>query len=176
MLPTIKSKKFILREPKASDALDIAKHIGEKEVSQYISSVPYPYNIEMAKFWLKKTAKENGVSKYSFVIDIDGKAVGGISLDKLEPQLKCDLGYWLGSQYWGQGIMTEAVRLIADYAFKKLKLKRIEANIYGPNIGSMRIVEKLGFKKEGQMRNYAYVNKKLVQGTMYSLIPGDLKR
>ncbi|MEC1582474.1 GNAT family protein [Bacillus subtilis] len=68
------------------------------------------------------------------------------------------IGYFLDKAYNGKGIMTEAVRLVVDYAFHKLKLHRIEAGVMPRNLGSMRVLEKAGFHKEGIARKNVKIN------------------
>ncbi|MDU0156418.1 GNAT family N-acetyltransferase [Bacillus cabrialesii] len=68
------------------------------------------------------------------------------------------IGYFLDKAHNGKGLMTEAVRLIVDYAFHELKLHRIEAGVMPRNLGSMRVLEKAGFHKEGIARKNVKIN------------------
>ncbi|MGF9982173.1 GNAT family protein [Bacillus subtilis] len=68
------------------------------------------------------------------------------------------IGYFLDKAHNGKGIMTEAVRLVVDYAFHELKLHRIEAGVMPRNLGSMRVLEKAGFHKEGIARKNVKIN------------------
>lgn len=72
--------------------------------------------------------------------------------------LSCHLGYKIDERAGGQGYMTEAVRVLVDYAFETLRLHRIEANIMPRNTRSRRVVEKLGFVSEGVSRAYLKIN------------------
>lgn len=161
-----------------SDAKDIAIYIADKEVSRWMSSIPYPYSLQDAKTWLRKKVKiqkEKKPNCINFVIVIENEVVGAIGLEHYIPGHKAEVGYWLGKKYWGKGLMSEVLKAVVEFAFKKLKLKRIEANIYEPNIGSIKVCEKNGFKLEGKMRNYGKKNNKLVNAFSYSIIPEDLK-
>jgi len=60
-----------------------------------------------------------------------------------------EIGYWLGEPFWGMGIATKAVGLIASHAFEDLGLMRIFAGVFEYNIGSMKVLERNGFQKEG---------------------------
>ncbi|MED2947745.1 GNAT family protein [Bacillus subtilis] len=68
------------------------------------------------------------------------------------------IGYFLDKAHNGKGIMTEAVRLVVDFAFHELKLHRIEAGVMPRNLGSMRVLEKAGFHKEGIARKNVKIN------------------
>ncbi|GGE60576.1 RimJ/RimL family protein N-acetyltransferase [Priestia taiwanensis] len=70
----------------------------------------------------------------------------------------CWIGYFLDKEYNGKGYMTEAVKLVVDYAFQQLNLHRIEAGVMPHNIGSMKVLEKAGFHKEGIARKNVKIN------------------
>jgi [ribosomal protein S5]-alanine N-acetyltransferase len=70
----------------------------------------------------------------------------------------CWLGYYLNHSYNGHGYTTEAVRLVVDHAFEVLKLHRIEAGVMPHNIGSIRVLEKAGFHKEGLSKKNVKIN------------------
>lgn len=172
----IKTKKFILRFPQISDAKDIAEHLKDKDISKWMSSVPYPYSINDAKSWIKKKIKsENNKNptSISFVIVIGNEVVGTISLNNLKQNHKAEVGYWLAKKCHGKGLMTEILQTVVSFAFKKLKLKRIQAIIYEQNIGSKKVCERNGFKVEGFMKNYAKKDNKLVNAFLYSIILKD---
>lgn len=76
------------------------------------------------------------------------------------PLQSCFIGYFLDKRYNGKGMMTEAVRLVVEYAFNELKLHRIEAGVMPHNIPSMRVLEKAGFHKEGIARKNVKINGK----------------
>lgn len=86
--------------------------------------------------------------------------VGSVSLTEVlrGPLQGCFIGYYLDENYNGQGYMTEAVRLVVDYAFRELQLHRIEAGVMPHNIRSMRVLEKAGFHKEGIARKNVKIN------------------
>lgn len=77
--------------------------------------------------------------------------IGTISLNGIDwISRKGEIGYMIGDKrYWGQGIASEAVQLISDYALNRLNLHKVEAGVVGGNIGSIRVLEKNGFKQYG---------------------------
>lgn len=86
----------------------------------------------------------------------DGVIAGSINLSQifLGGFRNAYLGYYIGAQYAGQGYMSEAIRLMLQYAFEHLKLHRIEANIQPGNLASIALVKRVGFIREGYSRRY----------------------
>ena len=153
-MAVIKSKKFILRPVRRGDEESLRKNINNKKIYRNTLKIPYPYTLKDAREWIVKNLKEERRKKHSnvnFVIDIDGRVVGAVGLDEIK-EYKAEIGYWLGEKYWGQGIMTEAVRLVTKFGFNKLGLKRIYARVFPWNKASMRVLEKAGYKFEGILR------------------------
>lgn len=169
-MPTIKTKKFILRPPRLSDAASITKYIGDIRVSRNLSSVPYPYALKDAKQWLRKKLKSTGDETLSLLIEIEKEAVGCISLERISKGHKAEMGYWLGRQHWGKGIMTEAVKAMTKLGFNKYKLKRIQAHVFISNKASARVLEKTGFKLEGLLKKAVKKNNKILDAYIFAKI------
>lgn len=72
------------------------------------------------------------------------------------PKIRADLGYDLRPEYWNSGIMTEALGAVIDFTFNKIQVNRIEASVSNENNASIRVLEKLGFVKEGVLRKRSY--------------------
>ena len=83
---------------------------------------------------------------------------------------KARFGYWLAKEHWGQGIMTEAVALVSQYASKKLRLRRLDAEVIVGNLASRRVLEKNGFKLEGLMRKQARKNGRLLDAWLLARV------
>jgi RimJ/RimL family protein N-acetyltransferase len=93
----------------------------------------------------------------SQAIVVDGRAVGGVGLELMTDvnRRSAEIGYWLGVDYWGRGIATEAVTLVTTWAFGAHGLLRIFAQPFAENRGSRRVLEKAGYALEGTMRRSA---------------------
>jgi ribosomal-protein-alanine N-acetyltransferase len=87
---------------------------------------------------------------------------------------KTELGFALAKSCWGKGIMTEAARQIVDYAFRELGVNRVEGRCNHDNLGSSRVMEKLGMKLEGILRKQLKIKNQYVDQKMYSIIKDDL--
>ena len=156
--PIIKTKHFILRPFKMSDAESVAENVNDKNIYRHTLVIPYPYFLKDAKQWLRGVIN-NRHKKISesvvFAIEINGRAVGSISINKIKQEHKAEIGYWLGEKYQGKGIMTQAIKEITKYGFRELKLRRVYALVFSFNKGSMRVLEKNGYKFEGTLRKEA---------------------
>jgi ribosomal-protein-alanine N-acetyltransferase len=106
------------------------------------------------------------------LIEVNGQAAGGIgfSLHVDVERVSAELGYWLGEKFWGQGIMTEAVRTITNYAITSYDLTRVYALPYAYNAASARVLEKAGFVLEGRLRKSVIKNGQVVDQFMYAFI------
>lgn len=121
--------------------------------------LPHPYTEEDAENFIKMNMEHEGPAE-NFAIDIDGKAVGGVGfvMGSDVERISAEIGYWLGEQYWGRGIMTSAVQEAVKYAFETLPVMRIYAGVFEYNIPSMKVLEKAGFKKEAILRKAVIKN------------------
>ena len=154
----LETKRLILRIPIMKDINDLIENINDLNVSKYLLVVAYPYTKKDAKWWInhcKEEANEEPRKSYGFNIELKSKKriIGGVGLSKVnEEQGTAEIGYWLGGGHHRQGIMSEAVETILNFAFKKLKLRRIEAEVFAGNQASSNLLKKFGFKFEGLKR------------------------
>lgn len=112
------------------------------------------YTLDSKRKYISNSVKQRKEDKsYSFGIFLEDneKLVGDVSLYHIfrGSLQKCLIGYSLDKQYNGRGYATEAVSLAVEFAFNKLQLHRVEAGVMLSNIGSMRVLEKAGFHREG---------------------------
>ena len=136
----LKLKRCTIRDCRLSDAESLAKHANNRKVSINLRDrFPYPYTIEDAKAFLERAVTKKGPERI-FCIDIDGSLVGTIGLHRGEDvhRLTAEFGYWLGEEFWGQGIMSEIVPAFVDSCFKEFSLTRVFAMPHSGNPASAR--------------------------------------
>jgi ribosomal-protein-alanine N-acetyltransferase len=94
------------------------------------------------------------------VILYEGEVVGQLNISNIlyGSVLSGTIGYWVSKDVAGRGIMTSAVAQAIDYAFQELRLHRIEIDIRPENIASLRVVEKLGLRKEGIKQKFIHID------------------
>lgn len=162
-----------IRKWELSDAADLAMAISNKNIQDNLrDGLPYPYTEKDGADFISAmlSADENGT--FAFAITVDDKVVGSIGVFRQGNihRLTAELGYYIAEEYWGRGIMTEAVRQICQYVFEKSDIIRIYAEPFAYNIASCRVLEKAGFRYEGTLRNNAVKNGKVIDMKMYSLL------
>jgi [ribosomal protein S5]-alanine N-acetyltransferase len=157
----LETQRLILRNWNEKDEKNLIQNLNNIQVSKWLLVVPYPYKKKDAKWWInhcKKNSKNKVKSSYQFAIEerISKKSIGGIGLSNLDEfQETADLGYWLGTSYHKRGYMTEALEAVLEFAFKKLKLRRIKAGVFLGNEASLKTLIKQGFAQEGLLRKAA---------------------
>ena len=169
----IKTKKFILRPYRMSDAKVIEPLLNNWNVEKNLSTLPFPYELEHAKGYIKKTngeMKKKDTENFVYVIEIDGKAAGAIGIHHIKHSHKAEMGYWLAENHWGNGIMTEVVKKFMALVFAKFKLRRICAKALEGNKGSMRVMEKVGMKFEGIEKKGALKDEKYIDLHVYAKV------
>lgn len=167
------NKKFTLRTIQKGDEFDLAKNINDKTISRNTATIPYPYKLKDSKEWVGKylkNQKKKEPGEISLAIVINGEVAGSIGLHKIIKNHKAEIGYWLARKHWGKGIVSEAVKLVTDYGFKKLKLRRIYGGVYSFNPPSMRVLEKNGYQCEGIMRKDAKKGKEYFDAHLFAKI------
>jgi len=105
-----------------------------------------------------------------FCIEIDGAAVGGIGVHPGQDVYRhtATVGYWLGEQFWGRGVMTEALIAVTDFCFDNFPLRRIAAEVFANNPASARVLEKSGFAFEGRLKNNVVKDGELLDSLVYA--------
>ncbi len=167
----LKGSNFTLRPWKKGDEESLAKHANNKKIADNVTdSFPHPYTLKDAEEWINIRKKEGRNGKTSFAVSVDAHAVGSISIGLQDKELKYTgiLGYWLGEEHWGKGIISEAISIITNHAFNELGLERVEARVFEFNAASIRVLEKNGFKKEGVLRKRIFKNNNLVDEYMFA--------
>jgi RimJ/RimL family protein N-acetyltransferase len=162
--------KITLRPWHINDAKDLAELANNKNIAQFMADVfPYPYSLENAKTFIA-FATSNPNSKI-FAIIVDGKPVGSIGLHLQTDILRknAEIGYWLGEQYWGKGIITQAVPQMIDYGFNNMDIVRIFARIFETNKASQKVVEKCGFILEGKYEKTIFKNNEFIDELIYAV-------
>ena len=169
-LPQLDCGVAVLREWRAADLLSLVAHASHADASRgLLEHFPYPYTGADGRAWLARAVDE---SDRAWAIDIDGAAVGGISLhpgnDMQRPS--AEVGYWLGRSYWGRGIMSQVVRGFADRVMMTSPLYRLHASVYANNPASMRVLEKAGFVREGVQKSAVAQRGELLELIVYARV------
>ncbi len=142
-----------LREWTISDIDQLVALAYNPQIAQFLDDgFPSPYNRESGLGYLQ--AIEEAEAGFMFrAIDLNGLAIGSIGLKPKAGIQRhvLEVGYWLGEPYWGQGIMSWAIREMCELGFTQAGIKRITAGVMEHNTGSQRVLEKAGFRQEARL-------------------------
>ena len=162
-----------IRKWKLTDAKDIAVALSNKKIQDNLrDGLPYPYSEQDGIDFISSMLSANEDETFAFAITLDDKVIGSIGVFRQQNihRQTAEMGYYIAEEYWGKGIMTDAVKQICDYVFKNSDILRIYAEPFAYNTGSCRVLEKAGFQYEGTLRNNAVKNGKVIDMKMYSLL------
>ncbi|GEN98982.1 N-acetyltransferase [Novosphingobium sediminis] len=146
--PLLATRRLILRKPVPADSVAIIDAVGDWDVARNLSLVPHPYGAAEVHFFLEEVV----TADWGWAITWAGeeKLLGVVGLSPAEDGTSAELGYWLGRAHWGQGIATEAVRAVVNFAFDKLSLEKITSGHFKDNPASGKVLAKLGFVETGR--------------------------
>ena len=161
---------FLLRPWHINDVQSLVQNANNFNIAKFMTDMfPHPYNEQDARNFIAMATKDDPV--HIFAIDVDGRAVGGIGI---HPQWDVNrknakLGYWLGEEYWGLGIITNAVKQIVDFAFGTYDITRVYARPFGNNIASQKVLQKAGFTLEAKIEKGIFKNNEFVDELIYAV-------
>lgn len=167
----LKLKTCTVRPWRRGDEESLARNANNYNIWRNVrDKFPYPYTLENARDWIGLAGAEDPPS--SFAIVVDGLAVGGIGLVYKDDIARCgaEIGYWLGEDYWGRGIVPDAVRGLTAWAFEHFDLHRIYAGVLEWNPASMRVLEKAGYQFEARLRNAVIKENVVMDEFIYAVI------
>lgn len=174
--PEIETERLILKEIRPENDKELFTFFSDSEVMRYYNLEPLK-KIEQAEKIINMCAKgyENKqVIRWGIYLKKDKKIIGTCGYHNwAKGYFRAEIGYELSKDYWQKGIMSEAVKAIMLFGFNTMGLNRIEALIETPNTASEKLLRKLGFQKEGLLREHAYYKNEFVDLIMFSLLKKD---
>lgn len=151
-------KKVSLGILSREDAPDLFRMINDRDVNRMLRSPP-PINSLVEEYeWIDNQSIIKGKNLNLGIVDNQAnKLIGVIGVNNMESNMYGTLGYFLHKDSWGKGFGTEAIQLIVEYCFNVLNMRKITANAYEPNTGSIRVLEKNGFKMNGRQEEHLFI-------------------
>ena len=174
-IPTLNTQRLTLRPFTLDDAPVVQRLAGDREVASTTFNVPHPYEEGAAEAWIGTHAADwKARSMLVLAVTVQGDdLIGAISLHLSFPHRRAELGYWIGVPYWNRGYATEAGRALLDYGFDELGLNRIDAHYIMRNPASGRVMEKLGMKPEGTLRQHMMKWDVLEDVALYAVLASE---
>jgi [ribosomal protein S5]-alanine N-acetyltransferase len=159
-LPTLETERLILRKMILNDAEAVFAYASNSEVSRYTLWETHR-SIEDSRAFLEFATQKyenGGEPDWGIVYRGNGCLVGACGLVNWEAEhARAEVGFVLSREYWGRGLMSEAVRTILRFGFERMNLNRIEARCIAENAASARVMEKAGMVYEGTLRQREYI-------------------
>jgi [ribosomal protein S5]-alanine N-acetyltransferase len=167
-------KSVLLRPWAKGDEEQLAAQANDREIwRNLLSGFPSPYTIDDAAFWVSHALERPPT--VHLCIQVNGAVAGGIGVivGTGTEEKTGQFGYWLGRQYWGHGIATAAASAMLRHAITNLPVVRLQAPVFEWNPRSMRVLEKVGFQREGVLRKSVFKEGKLIDSVLYAYISND---
>ena len=141
---------ILLRPLTEEDQKSLATLANNKKIWDNVRDLlPHPYTIKDAEIFINSTRQENPPKTFSIEFYKQFCGVIGLVVQSDVYRMTAEIGYWIGEPFWNKGIATTAVNLITDYGLHSLDLIRIHTGIFEYNTGSMRVLEKNGYSRDG---------------------------
>ncbi|KFK39550.1 hypothetical protein AALP_AA3G258600 [Arabis alpina] len=166
--------RISLRPFNLSDAEDVLKWAGDDDVTRYLRWASVKTLEEAQQHILTKAIPHPWRRSISLLND--RRSIGYVSVkpDSGDSRCRAHLGYAVAREFWGRGIATEAVRMALNQAFKDFpEVVRIQAVVEVENKASQRVLEKVGFEKEGLLKKYGYCQGVIRDMFLYAFVKDD---
>ncbi len=171
----LKGPRVVLRPIKLSDAPDYVRWFKDKEVVQYLGNKLLNIKEKGVRDYFLKMAKSKDRYLWAIVAD-GGQHIGNISCLLEQKDKRVGLGIVIGDKrYWGRGFGPECWEVVANYIFRKLNFNRLQLTVLTTNSRAVKAYQKVGFKKEGVLREniYAWVGKKFCDEYVMSILRAE---
>lgn len=174
--PVLETERLIIRALTNADAEDVFAFRSNPDAMRF---VPRPLQrntddaLEMIGM-INHNIASNDCIAWGVELKSSGRIIGSVSFHRIEKENhRGEVGYMLHPDYWGKGLVSEAVRAIVDYGFRVLNFHSIEAIIDPDNTASANVLNKLHFVKEAHFRENFVQNNRFTDTAIYSLLKSD---
>lgn len=178
-MPVIEGQRIRLRPCRLEDAPEVYRLYADKEAVRF-GYAPRMEDLDDARTVIQSTldlAKAHTLYHFG-VAEIEGDSIiGHATLFHWDRRhRRAEVGYSVRRDLWGRGLATEALSVLARFAFERLAMRRLEADVDPRNTGSLRVLEKLGFVREGYLRQRWEIGGEIQDGIFFGLLRPDWER
>lgn len=174
--PTLHTQRLVLRPFEPTDALDLYELQSNANVLRFWDSPPWTDRSAVERFLSgnERMQREGTGARVVIERSCDKEFLGWCTFNSWNPEFRsASLGFCLSEHWWGQGFATEAARALLGWAFETLDLNRVQAEVDTRNGASARVLEKLGFQREGTLRQDCTVSGDTSDSWVYGLLRCD---
>lgn len=179
-IPTLETSRLLLRPLTLADTDFIFQHFSDPLVTQYLLDEPPLTDRAGAEEIIHFYLDPSGMSRHNrwgIHHKADDRLIGTCGYHQWSHQnQRAEIGYDLSPAYWGQGVMSEALRRVLAYGFEQMGLNRIQAVVYVENDRSAALLTRLGFAREGVMRDYHALHGQYYDHFLFALLRRDYLR
>ncbi|HEX2094744.1 MAG TPA: GNAT family N-acetyltransferase [Longimicrobiaceae bacterium] len=176
--PALLTARLLLRPFTPEDAPAVARLLNEPEIAANTLTIPYPYEERNAVDWIgtHRPGWERGeLASFAIVLRESGELTGAIGLAVNAHHRNAELGYWVGKPFWGKGICSEATRAVVEFGLRELGLNRVHAHHFTRNPASGRVMQKIGMRYEGRLRQHIRKGDVFEDLDAYGILREDLE-
>lgn len=164
--------QYCLSEINEGDLESYLKYYDDSSIHDNFVANLLPYSEEKFQQYLGYISKQH--EKYERVMNYgirksSGELIGAIEMSSATPHM-VTIAYWIGRDYWGQGIMTKVVKSFVDYLIRDCGIVRVQADVLTFNQGSASVLKKVGFRHEGTMRKRYCRNGQYLDSDLFSFV------
>lgn len=172
MFPELITERFILRQIIETDQPKVFEGLSHPNVIKYYGVNYHTLEETSTQMnWYNQSIKEKTGIWWAINYKADSELIGACGFNNLDVNnKKAELGYWLLTENWGNGIIQEVLPYIIDYAFENLHLHRLEAVVESLNVRSKKVMESLNFYYEGTLHESEIKNGKYIDLDYYAII------
>lgn len=171
--------RLLLRPFALTDAPAVQRLAGEREIAANTLTIPHPYPDGAAEQWIASHAEmreKDEANVFALILRTSAELVGTCGLHVRQAGATAEIGYWIGRPFWGQGYATEAARAVMTYGFDVLGYHRLYAMAFSRNPASSRVLEKLGMRWEGRLRQHIEKWGVFEDAEVWGVLTGELER
>lgn len=173
-LPTLRGSRVILRWLTAHDLDALHEIFSDPEVARYLAIPRQENRTETEQFLESIHHGYRTSSLYQWGVEHAGRVVGTCTLGGIDwKNRRAEIGFALARAAWGQGLMPDALAVLIAHAFDEMKLHRIEADVDPRNSSSLRLLERLGFQREGYLRERYFKDGEIQDSVIFGLLRQD---
>jgi len=176
--PILTTERLQLRQIRPSDVPAIYAIFSDPDVTRFYGMEPYSSWTQadaLVARWLKRFSDRHLI-RWVITMRNEDDVISTCGFNEWKRGFHCGgVGYDLAKVHWRQGLMSEALTAVVNFGFSQMNLHRIEANVVAENVASIKLLQKLGFKNEGLLREAGYWNQTFHDMILFALLQNDFQ-
>ena len=169
----LETERLILRKPAAVDAENLARLGNDRTITDQLATMPFPYTTQDAMSWISAVGDMESGAAFLIIEQTTQQPVGCCGSGPVDDKDEIDFGYWLGTNFWGQGYASEAGHAVLNHVFVRYGFEVITTDCLIDNRASLRVLEKLGFRRSGCRERFSVAVGKNVKTVKMQLFGKD---